>query len=61
LVQKPGLARWSYSSARLTYNISSWWYRYTPKVRGTYRFRTRFDGGGGRMASITGILSVTVR
>lgn len=60
-VQKPGSYRWSYSSARLTYNTSSWWYRYTPKVRGIYRFRARFGGGGGRIGSVTGILSVTVR
>jgi len=60
-VQKPGSARWSYSSLRLTYNTKSWWYRYTPKLRGTYRFRARFDGGGGRMASTSSIISVTVR
>jgi hypothetical protein len=60
-VQKPGSARWSYSSARLTYNASSWWYRYTPKLRGTYRFRARFGGGGGRIGSATGVAPVMVR
>lgn len=60
-VQKPGSARWSYSSARLVYGGVNWWYRYIPKLRGTYRFRARFDGGGGHMPSATGIVSVLVR
>jgi hypothetical protein len=60
-VQKPGSFRWSYSSARLTYDAVKWWYRYTPKLRGIYRFRARFDGGGGRIGSATGVMAVTVR
>ena len=38
--RKPGTSRWSYSSNRVTYASSGvgglWWYRYTPKLRGTY-------------------------
>ncbi len=48
-VKKPGSGRWSYSSARLCYSLAAggganWWYRYTPLLRGTYTFRSRYDG-----------------
>ncbi len=49
-VKKPGSGRWSYSSARLTFGAtgshSSWWYRYTPKLHGTYSFYVKFAGAG---------------
>jgi hypothetical protein len=42
MVKKPGRGYFSYSSVRGTYNVtstdSSWWYRYTPTLRGTYQF-----------------------
>jgi peptidoglycan hydrolase-like amidase len=52
-VRKPYLARWSYSSARLAYSVAgadgaNWWYRYKPKLRGTYTFRVRFAGDASR-------------
>jgi len=57
-VRKPGLARWSYSSARLCYSTAgtggaNWWYRYTPKIRGTYTFRVRFAGDASRAACVS--------
>ncbi len=61
-VKKPGSGRWSYSSARLAYTAAGdWWYRYTPKVRGTYAFRARFAGDAARMGSVSGVVSVSVR
>ena len=64
-VRKPGSARWSYSSARGAYQASpsvvAWWYRYTPKLRGTYTFRVRFAGGAGRAPTVSGTVSVRVR
>jgi hypothetical protein len=60
-VKKPGSGRWSYSSLRLTYNGTSWWYRYGPKLRGTYQFRARFNGGGGRKPAVSTVISVIVR
>jgi len=64
-VRKPGLARWSYSSARLGYALSGtgvmWWYRYTPKVKGTYSFRTRFAGDLVKGPSVSPVANVTVR
>ncbi len=53
-VKKPGSGRWSYSSLRLAYKAntdgsSTWWYRYTPRLRGTYTFKARFAGDSTRL------------
>jgi N-acetylmuramoyl-L-alanine amidase len=62
MVQKPGSGRWSYSSARLTYDANgSWWYRYTPRLRGVYRFKSTFAGDALVPACTSRILSVSVR
>jgi hypothetical protein len=61
-VKKPNSPRWSYSSARLAYTASGdWWYRYTPKLRGTYLFRARFAGDAIRTSSVSGVVGVAVR
>lgn len=64
-VQRPGSARWSYSSARLVYRVTfgcgQWWYRYTPKYRGTYRFRARYAGGQSGLPSVSPIRTAIVR
>jgi hypothetical protein len=61
-VRKPGSGRWSYSSKRLAYSgAGDWWYRYTPKLRGTYSFRARFEGDVGRSSSVSRTIGVTVR
>lgn len=65
-VKKPGSGRWSYSSARLAYAADGagggiWWYRYTPKLRGTYCFYARFAGDAGRLSSQSRTIGVTVR
>ena len=62
-VKKPGSARWSYSSARLTYGAlgNLWWYRYTPVLRGTYQFQAKFAGDATRLPSSSAIIAVTVR
>ena len=65
-VRKPKSSRWSYSSARSGYAVTSgggvdWWYRYGPKVKGTYSFRVRFVGDTIRAASTSGVVSVAVR
>ena len=61
-VKKPGSARWSYSSLRLVYDASSaWWYRYTPKLRGTYQFQARFAGDAVKPAAVSALTSVAVR
>jgi len=64
-VRKPGTWRWSYSSLRLAYTRSGegavWWYRYTPRVRGTYYFRARFVGDGSRTSVVTRVIGVSVR
>jgi hypothetical protein len=66
-VQKPGSRRWSYSSARLAHKVmyaqgpAAWWYRYTPKLRGTYRFRVRYPGGVSGLACVSGTVQVRVR
>jgi hypothetical protein len=64
-VKKPGSARWSYSSNRLSYNAagaaSSWWYRYTPKLRGTYSFYVNFAGDGTHIAVTSRTIKVTVK
>ena len=61
-VRKPGSARWSYSSARRIHTQTElggkWSYRYTPKLRGAYRFRVRFDGHANRLPSMSGVISV---
>ena len=62
MVQRPGSARWSYSSTRLTYGSNgSWWYRYTPKVRGVYRFKSTFAGDAVVPACTSRIIGVSVR
>jgi hypothetical protein len=38
-----------------------WWYRYTPRVRGTYLFQARFVGDNSRTDAISRTVSVTVR
>lgn len=65
-VRKPKSPRWSYSSARSGYAVTSgggvdWWYRYGPRVKGTYSFRVRFVGDTSRAASTSGVVSVAVR
>lgn len=64
-VRKPSSARWSYSSARLAYSTyavpANWWYRYSPKLRGTYSFRVRFDGDAMRLPCMSGIITVAVK
>jgi type 1 glutamine amidotransferase len=65
-VRKPGAARWSYSSARLAHSAAAgganWWYRYAPKLRGTYVFRARFAGDTARPAGLSpNTVSVRVR
>jgi hypothetical protein len=65
-VQKPGSRRWSYSSARLVYQLDwgtmgAWSYRYTPKSRGTYTFRVRYAGGPTGAPSVSGAVKVRVR
>jgi hypothetical protein len=64
-VRKPGSARWSYSSARLCYSTASsgganWWYRYTPRLRGTYYFRARYYGSTDRYGSLSRTISVRI-
>ena len=66
MVKKPNKGYYSYSSARLTYNAagsaSSWWYRYTPTMRGTYTFYVTFAGNGTYLASPrSAIVRVTVK
>ncbi len=66
-VRKPGLARWSYSSARLCYRgnadgTANWWYRYLPKVRGKFAFKVSFQGDASRASVYSpNIVYVTVR
>lgn len=61
-VKRPGSARWSYSSARLVYRADgAWWYRYTPKLRGTYAFRARFGGMPSGKVPYSPVVSVSVR
>jgi hypothetical protein len=63
-VKKPGSPRWSYSSIRLVYSIQgssgSWWYRYTPLMRGTYSFYASFVADTVPMAQSPRV-SVSVR
>ena len=65
-VKKPGSARWSYSSARLAYASNGsggalWWYRYTPRSRGTYQFQARFAGDLEAGPSVSRNIAVSVR
>jgi len=64
-VRKPGSSRWSYSSARLAYGSAGgsakWWYRYAPKLRGTYSFYVDFAGDAAAPAGTSRTISVTVR
>jgi hypothetical protein len=65
-VRKPRTSRWSYSSARLAYASDGsgggkWWYRYTPRLRGTYYFQVRFAGDAGRLLSRSRTIAVAVR
>lgn len=60
-VVRPGSPRWSYSSARLVYAANgAWWYRYTPKIRGTYRFKASFAGTGTVPACVSPAIGVPV-
>ena len=63
-VKRPGSARWSYSSNRLTYAMAGagakWWYRYTPKVRGTYQFQAKFSGNTRITRATSSIVGVSV-
>jgi hypothetical protein len=38
-----------------------WWYRYTPRIRGTYQFQVRFVGDDSRAPAISRTAAVTVR
>lgn len=64
-VKKPGSYRWSYSSNRLSYDatgsVSSWWYRYTPKLKGTYQFYATHAGDGTTTASASNSIAVAVK
>ena len=65
-VRKPKSSRWSYSSARSAYATTpgggaAWWYRYAPRLKGTYSFRVHFKGDTDRAASMSGVVSVAVR
>lgn len=61
--RKPGSARWSYSSARLTYASDGqgggrWWYRYTPRLRGRYSFYAAggvVAGGGPARSTVVAV------
>jgi hypothetical protein len=61
-VIRPNSPRWSYSSARLVYKTGgAWWYRYTPKLRGTYRFKASFAGTTTVPACVSPVIAVGVR
>ena len=67
MVKRPGRSYFSYSSVRGTYNVtatdSSWWYRYTPTLRGTYQFFAVFTPlvDSPYMTSTSRTISVTVK
>jgi hypothetical protein len=66
MVKKPGKAYYSYSSLRGTYNatdgVSTWWYRYTPKLRGTYVFYASLVATSGYLSGPTSArINVRVR
>jgi hypothetical protein len=72
-VKKPGSGRWSYSSNRLAYwpsysgvsysdvGYADWWYRYSPKAKGTYQFYVQYAGDSGRLAATSKTISVSVK
>jgi hypothetical protein len=65
-VRRPGSGRWSYSSARLVYRVlngreGEWWYRYSPRLRGSYVFRARYAGGPRGLPCVSGRVTVRVR
>jgi hypothetical protein len=65
MVKKPGSARWSYSSARLTYGSDGvggcrWWYRYTPTMRGSYRFTVRTTGCAAPVSGVSPVVNATL-
>jgi thermitase len=65
-VKKPASGRWSYSSARGVYASDGsggglWWYRYSPLLRGTYQYYSRFAGDVSRASSVSRTISVVVR
>jgi hypothetical protein len=64
-VKKPGSSRWSYSSNRGTYaaaaSSSLWWYRYTPKLKGTYSFYVSYAGDATHLTATSKIVAVTVK
>ncbi len=64
-VARRGASRWLRCSAPVAYSTTArgarWRYRYTPRVRGVYRFRVRFVGSGRRVGSVSRVVSVSVR
>lgn len=62
-VIRPGKSYWSYSSARVIAagSPATWWYRYNPNARGTYRFHAVFDGTPAYQPAISGSVTVVVR
>jgi hypothetical protein len=65
-VKKPGSRRWSYSSARLSYGSvdgggTKWWYRYAPRIKGTYSFYVKFAGDDAAPAATSRTVAVVVR
>jgi hypothetical protein len=64
-VKKPGSGHWAVSSYRLAYGANStyayWWYRYAPKLRGTYQFYVSFAGAGTRTAQTSKSIKVVVK
>jgi hypothetical protein len=66
MVKKPNSPRWSYSSARLCYSAAAagganWWYRYTPKLKGVYRFYVKYDGNASRLPSRSREVQVRIK
>lgn len=65
-VKKPGSGRWSYSSARISFGTtatggSNWWYRYLPKVRGVFSFKTSYAGDAQHLATMSKVITVKVK
>jgi len=64
-VKKPGSGRWSYSSNRQAFDSQEgyaiWWYRYTPKLKGTYYFYVKFAGDADRTAATSNTVKVVVK
>ena len=65
MVKKPGKAHYSRSTTRSTYgatgSVSHWWYRYTPKVRGTYYFFATFPGDAAHSPANSPIMWIRVK